>query len=478
MFELFTLTLPGMSSPLLRLTLPGALILLLVVGLGSVLLRYTRRYLAGEAGVARFRLQLVGVCLAVALVLLSDHLLLLLAGWILVSATLHRLLLFYPDRPQAVLAAHKKFLLARFSDLALLGAVLLLWQAHGSFSLSQILSAYAANDLPLSAAEQWAALLIALTALLRSAQMPFHGWLIQVVEAPTPVSALLHAGVINLGGLLLILFAPLLAKAFAAQWLILLIAGPSLVLAALIMSVSASVKVRLAWSTSAQMGLMLVECALGLYELALLHMLAHSLYKAHAFLSAGEQVREQTLQGLAPAARGRFVDLAWALPLAAALVVAPAWLFTRGGEPLAPWFWLSLAVAGLLLERRSRMFSDVFMDRLSTAVVMIGAFALLKWLFETLPLVPAVEAAARFGLQDLFVMAAILTLFSAAFLLRLYPRNAISLAAARKLYAGLYIDAHFTRLTLALWPVRLPRSRPVSAGRSEPVIGLFEEKAS
>lgn len=306
--------------------------------------------------------------------------------------------------------------------------------------------------------------------------MPFHGWLIQVVEAPTPVSALLHAGVINLGGLLLILFAPLLAKAFAAQWLILLVAGPSLVLAALIMSLSASVKVRLAWSTSAQMGLMLVECALGLYELALLHMLAHSLYKAHAFLSAGEQVREQTLQGLAPAARGRLVDMAWALPLAAALVVVPAWLSTSNGEPLAPWFWLLLAVAGLLLERRSRMFSDVFMDRLSAAVVMIGTFALLKWLFETLPLVPAVESAARFGPQDLFVMVAILSLFFAAFLLRLYPRHAISLAAARKLYAGLHIDARFTRLTLALWPVRLPR--PVTAGRSEPVLGLFEEKAS
>jgi NAD(P)H-quinone oxidoreductase subunit 5 len=477
MFELFTLALPGTSVPLLRLTLPGLLILMLVAGLGGVLLRYTRRYLAGEARLAAFRRQLTGVCLAVALVVTSDHLLLLLAGWVLVSVLLHQLLLFYPDRPQAVLAAHKKFLLARLSDVLLLAAILLLWQVHGSFSVGQILTAYQQPDLELSAAEHWAAGLIALTALLRSAQMPFHGWLIQVVEAPTPVSALLHAGVINLGGFLLILFAPLLAQAVAAQWLILAVAGPSLVAAALIMTMSASIKVRLAWSTSAQMGLMLVECALGLYELALLHLLAHSLYKAHAFLGAGDQVRHQTLQDLAPAARSRLADLSWALPLAAALVAVPA-LVVSSTEPLAPWFWLLLAVAGLLLERRSRLFNDVLVDRLLAALAVIAAFTLLKWAFEAMPLVPQIVAAERLGAQDMLIMLLMSSLFAGALLLRLAPRHVLSQALARRLYAGLHVDARFTRMTLALWPVHLPRKDAAPDSSTAPVTDLIEEKAS
>ncbi|WP_350609572.1 proton-conducting transporter membrane subunit, partial [Pseudoalteromonas sp. 41-MNA-CIBAN-0057] len=86
-------------------------------------------------------------------------------------------------------------------------------------------------------------------ALIKCAQLPMHGWLIKVVEVPTPVSALLHAGVINLGGFLLILFAPLFIQAAAAQWLILIIAGLTTVISALIMTTRISVKVRLAWST-------------------------------------------------------------------------------------------------------------------------------------------------------------------------------------------------------------------------------------
>ena len=113
-------------------------------------------------------------------------------------------------------------------------------------------------------AETVAAILLAITALIKCAQLPLHGWLIQVVEAPTPISALLHAGIINLGGFLLLSFAPLIAFSVDAQWVLLIIAGLSTLISALVMMTRISIKVKLAWSTCAQMGLMLIECALGL----------------------------------------------------------------------------------------------------------------------------------------------------------------------------------------------------------------------
>ncbi len=149
---------------------------------------------------------------------------------------------------------------------------------------------------------QASAVLLVMAVIFRTALLPVHGWLIQVMEAPTPVSALLHAGVVNLGGFVLMRFAPMLDQANAARILLLIFALATAVLAGIVMLTRISIKVRLAWSTVAQMGFMLLECALGLYTLAALHLIGHSLYKAHAFLSASEGVRDTRLQALHRAA--------------------------------------------------------------------------------------------------------------------------------------------------------------------------------
>lgn len=253
----------------------------LVVFMSTILIAFSRNYMAGEPRIDTYWRWLLNVLAAVSVVLISNHLLLLWLGWVSISLALHKLLTFYPERPRAALAAHKKFLLARTAETLLFTAIILLYQQHGTLFISELISHFNAvatsDSLQLTTADHIAAVLIALTALIKCAQLPVHGWLIQVVEAPTPVSALLHAGVINLGGFLLILFAPLFIQSTVAQWLVLIVAGLTTVIAALIMATRISMKVRLAWSTSAQMGLMLVECALGLFELALLHLLTHSL---------------------------------------------------------------------------------------------------------------------------------------------------------------------------------------------------------
>ena len=135
-----------------------------------------------------------------------------------------------------------------------------------------------------------AAALVALAAVLKSAQFPTHGWLTEVMEAPTPVSALLHAGVVNAGGFVLIRFADVMLLSPFVLAVLVMIGGFTALFGGLVMLTQPAVKTSLAWSTVAQMGFMILQCGLALFPLALLHIVAHSLYKAHAFLSSGGAV--------------------------------------------------------------------------------------------------------------------------------------------------------------------------------------------
>jgi NAD(P)H-quinone oxidoreductase subunit 5 len=164
----------------------------------------------------------------------------------------------------------------------------LLWAAFGTTDL-QALETAAQAGLPLAA--KVAVALVVLTAALKTATFPLHGWLTEVMEAPTPVSALLHAGIINAGGFLLIRMAEVVQASPGAMAALVMLGGFTALFGAAVMLTQSAVKTALAWSTVAQMGFMLLQCGLGLWPLALLHIVAHSLYKAHAFLSSGTAVR-------------------------------------------------------------------------------------------------------------------------------------------------------------------------------------------
>ena len=126
------------------------------------------------------------------------------------SLLLNRLLLFRRERPMARIAAGKKFILARVGDVSLIVACGLLIAEFGTAELGALMTAIAgAGDA--SGAALAAAVLLALTAILKSAQFPTHGWLVEVMETPTPVSALLHAGIVNAGGFLFLRFADLMS---------------------------------------------------------------------------------------------------------------------------------------------------------------------------------------------------------------------------------------------------------------------------
>ncbi len=271
---------------LLRLDPVSVTMALLVAFVGWVVVRYARRYLDGEAREGAFHGLTLAAIAAVLVLVQAASLPVMIAAFVATGLVLRQLLLFYPERAEARRAAAKFIRVWGAGDLALIAAAVLFCQGLGTVDVAGL---NAAAALPLSA--QIGIGCVVLAAVLKCASFPVHGWLTEVMEAPTPVSALLHAGIINAGGVMLIALAGLVQASPGAMAALVMIGGFTALFGALVMLTQSAVKTALAWSTVAQMGFMLLQCGLGLWALALLHIVAHSLYKAHAFLSSGGAVQ-------------------------------------------------------------------------------------------------------------------------------------------------------------------------------------------
>jgi NAD(P)H-quinone oxidoreductase subunit 5 len=461
---------PAVGNALVRVDTAGAAMLALVAFIGWVIVRYSRRYLAGDRGEARYVPALLATIGAVGIVVATNHLVVMALAWFATSLALHRLLTFYDDRPAALIAAHKKFIASRAADLALFTAVGLVGYAWGTFRIDELAARVAASpELPV--AIQAAAVLFALTAILKCAQLPVHGWLIQVMEAPTPVSALLHAGIVNLGGFVLIRLADLTAASTVAQVLLVTVGGATAALAALVATTRISIKVALAWSTCAQMGFMLMQCGLGLPELALLHILAHSLYKAHAFLGAGgtvEQARIRLMAGPASAPKPVAAYLAAAggavAVLAAGSVLGGAHAAHPGVAALA--LVASLALAPLALPRGAR--SGAALLRVPLAVVGVALLYVALHAIAGRALDVAAPAAAPAALAVAVGIAFVLV-FAVQVAIAADPRGALAQRLHHWFYAGFYLDEIFTRFTFRVWPARLRRDTPPNHAVAAPL---------
>lgn len=434
-------------------TSPMSLVMLgLVSFIAFVNVRYSSAYMAGNVEEEKRYLRWLLVTLgSVATVVVSNHMLVLMAAWIAISLSLHRLLIFFPNRQRAVLAAHKKFIFARVTESCLLIGILILHYEHDTWFISEIYR-NVSHEGKLSDLDQLAALFLATAALVKCAQLPLHGWLIQVVEAPTPVSALLHAGIINLGGYLLIIFAPLIVLSDIAQWMLLVVGGITTVLAALVMMTRASVKVRLAWSTMSQMGLMMVECALGLFELALLHLVAHSCYKAYAFLNSGSEVESSMKRRLSQALPPSKTEWMVASVLSIGMVVALIWVADLPA-PYSPWLLFAIALILLIAERRGRLSAASVAGMVGLGVVLLGVYSLQKtgasWI------VPSLTTSV--GWEGDAWIAFLLVMFMAGYILMRYHVETPWMTKVRRaFYAGFYLDEWVTRLNLRIYPMRLP----------------------
>ena len=365
----------GPAGPaVLQLDAVGASVTLLVAFIGWIVMRYARTYLDGEAREGRFHGLMLAALAAVLILAQAGSLWLMLAALVAVGLCLRRLLLFYAERPQAQRAATKFALVWHAGDAALAAAALLLWLSLGSADLAA-LAGIASADAGLPAAAHVAVALIVLAAALKTAAFPLHGWLTEVMEAPTPVSALLHAGIINAGGLLLIRSAELVQASPGAMGALVILGGLTALFGSLVMLTQSAVKTALAWSTVAQMGFMLLQCGLGLWALALLHLVAHSLYKAHAFLGSGRAVRAvAAIRRPGPVAVPNLAAVLKSFALAVLLYAAVAAVFTTftGPKPLQ-----ALALGTMLILGTAYLVAQGLADAAPTALTRRTALAAL-----------------------------------------------------------------------------------------------------
>ena len=444
----------------------SCIVLLLVTFIGWIIVGYSQPYLAGEPNQARYIRALLLTLAAVSMVIITNNLLMLALAWLGTSLALHQLLMFYRDRRAAQVAAHKKFLASRLADVCIFTAIALIGASVGSLEISEVLARVTALPSTLPMALQIAAVLIVLTALLKCAQLPLHGWLIQVMEAPTPVSALLHAGVVNLGGFVLIRLAVLVNEVPLAQALLVVVGTVTAVVAALVMMTRISIKVMLAWSTCAQMGFMLMQCGLGAYEMALLHLVAHSLYKAYAFLGAGGAVEQARLRQMtfAPPAIGLGIHLLSAIA-ALAMVAAAAyiWRIQPAESPalLALASIVCLALATLLTPILTARRGASGVGMLGTIGLLAATFSValayfgLHYGFSMLIDLPAHSATASPALIT-FTVSCFALLFLVQGLIRASPAGAVARGLYPWFYNGLFLDPLFTRITFRVWPVKAP----------------------
>ena len=435
----------------LRLDAISVVMAVLVSFLGAIVLKFSQHYISGDAGQARFFSWMSLALASVLTVVLSNHLLVIAAAWVMTSLSLHRLLLHYPGRAGALFSARKKFVVSRLADVLLLAAAVLLYRSHGTWELDTLFAAVAAGKtegLPL------VGFLIVGCAALKSAQFPFHSWLPDTMETPTPVSAFMHAGIINAGGFLVIRLSPLLVHAPAALTTLALLGAFTAAFAAVVMLAQPSVKRALAYSTIAQMGFMMLQCGLGAYGLALLHIVAHSLYKAHAFLTAGSTI------GAVPRAAIKLKTPALTLGvLGGALLVAGGATALQALAPAAP---LHLGVFAVVLALAlayglARTWSTGGGTRTSLrgiavaatiALASLGLHAGASALFTDLPAVS----------PEPVVLALVGGVFVALFIFQSLLWRAAHYALGRRLYVhalnGFYLGTYANRLLGVLWPRR------------------------
>ncbi len=279
-------------ADLLRFNGFSALIWTVVTFFSALVCSYAHRYLSGFRYRRRFMVLCLGFTFSVMLLVISYNVVLLLLSWLMMGLFMSGLI--GVDRDWGEARAASAFTLRYFltgTFFLSIGVLLLAYQS-GAFTLGAITDAIGGMPGYIVLA---AALCIITAAIVQSAIYPFHRWLLSAMTAPTPASALMHAGFVNGAGILLALFATLF---FASKTLnaLLIIGGLTAIIAQFTKLMQVNVKHRLACSTIAQMGFMIMQCGLGFFNAAVAHLILHGFYKAYLFLASGEEIAHSNPQ--------------------------------------------------------------------------------------------------------------------------------------------------------------------------------------
>jgi NADH-quinone oxidoreductase subunit L len=269
----------------------SALMSTVIAGISLIVHVYSIRYMADEEGYARFFVLLGLMTGSLLLMVAAGDLLTMLVAWHVIGVLLYLLLVQNTEDLPTQRYAMWTMLTYRLGDLPLVLAAAVLFDAYGTWSLTELFTRIAeAPDVATFggfAAVEVAGVLIAYAAFARSAQFLLHNWLPYTMSGPTPVSALMHAGIVNAGGFLVNRFAPLYMHTTDVLHLLFVVGLFTAVIGSMLMLTQNDIKKALGYSTMGQMGFMIMECGVGAFSLAVFHLIAHGLFKGTMFLGAG-----------------------------------------------------------------------------------------------------------------------------------------------------------------------------------------------
>jgi len=258
-----------------------------VTFISGIVHSYSRRYMSGSRRMSGFFVRIFGFTLLVMALVASDSFVLFAAAWLAMGLVMADLVGYsrgWEQAQRAARVARRYFVLST----VLLGVGLIaLGVETGSTTVSGVLASHGG----VSGAVYFVGVGALLgAAAVQSALFPFHGWLLSSMTAPTPASALMHAGFVNAGGVLLARFSPVFADSLVVMVAVVVVGAVGAVLGKLMKSVRPDIKSKLGCSTSGQMGFMVMQAGLGFFSAAITHLILHGFYKAYLFLSSGGRV--------------------------------------------------------------------------------------------------------------------------------------------------------------------------------------------
>lgn len=284
----------------------SAVMMVLISGIGTIIYTYSVEYMYQDLHERR-HLTLIGLTVCVLLCMVSSaNLLLLFILWQVLSYLLY-LLIHNHSHQETLNSAFRTFMLLRVGDVAFLGGTVLAYSLYGTLEFPGLFAAAAQSTATVSLlpgvefnGSTAVTLLLLVGGMSKSAQFPLYGWLPRYLYAPTSVTALLHAGIINAAGFLINRLAPLFGMSSTTLHIALVIGTLTAILGATMMLVQNDIKNMLGFSTIGQMGYMVMECGLGAFSLAVFHLIAHGLFKATVFLYSGNVIHNARQEPMLP----------------------------------------------------------------------------------------------------------------------------------------------------------------------------------
>jgi len=378
----------------------SAVMMTLITGVSTVIYCYSTGYMYQDRHVRRYLALICFTDFVLICMVSSANLMMLFLFWQVLSYLLY-LLAHNHVHPATLRGAFKTFTLLRVADAAFLAGIVLAYQLYGTLEFQDLFARAAGNPITLSL---WPGLEVgattAVTSLLfigamgKSAQFPLHLWLPGSLFAPTPVHALLHAGIINAGGFLINRLAPLFGLSSTTLHIAFVVGTLTAILGATMMLVQNDIKKTLGFSTIGQMGYMIMECGLGAFSLAVFHLIAHGLFKGTVFLNCGNVIHKARQEPAFPhadphAEEQEFSRLTWFTGFATTLLIPLLILLVTHGALHIPllesqgtviflfFIWITSSQAILTLTRLRAVASW----KVSSAMLLILLFVMFVYLF-------------------------------------------------------------------------------------------------